>query len=208
MILSFKISPNNQNDIIQNYSALTLFDNVKPSEKNFYTSNICLTSFLSWFTIAVLFALPFSSSSFSLSFSWIYKNISGPVECVIQLKLLPYQKRGLALMMSIKIIKNKKGWSLFIFYLIVNTWKILHWELGRQVSSDLQVLSTSSTAPRPQTIKHERRRSQYTRLCNFEPPQSLSMVDPRSLLTERLQLLRLPCHNWFKLVWGFTLPGK
>ena len=105
-------------------------------------------------------------------------------------------------------MQRKTGEVYYFLYIFVNTWKILHWESGRQVSSVLQVLSTSSTAPRPQTIKQERTRSQYTRLCDFEPHQSLSMVDPRSLMTERLQLRRLPCHNWFKLVWGFTLPGK
>ena len=128
---------------------------------------------------------------------------------MINLKLLSNQKRGLTLMKSIKIMKRDEERVKSIYFLIiVNTWKILHCESGRQVSSVLHVLSTSSTAPRPQTIKQERRRSQYTRHCNFEPHQSLSMVDPRSLLTERLQLRRLPCHNWFKLVWGFTLPGK
>ena len=119
---------------------------------------------------------------------------------MINLKLLSNQKRGLTLMKSIKIMKRDEERVKSIYFLIiVNTWKILHCESGRQVSSVLHVLSTSSTAPRPQTIKHERRRSQYTRHCNFEPHQSLSMVDPRSLLTDRLQLRWLPCHNWFNL---------
>ena len=119
----------------------------------------------------------------------MYKNISGPVESMI---LLPYQKRELALMRSMKIKKIRKGEVYVFSHLIVITWKILHWESGRQVSSVLQAFSTSSTAPRPQTIKLDRRRRQYNRHCNFEPHQSLSMVDPCSLLTERLQLRRLP----------------